>query len=522
MRKRILLIVMCLSIVGPSPLVQGQRRPGGGSGPDKIETMTVFRPPAALVYVMQTIDLSQQLGGEENLLTLDGEPLPPMLVRNITLGLVLDDAGHIATRLVGITPQDPPQSIVVTPQQGRPTKATFLGLDAATGLSILEVAKEGFAAPGSPSGELAKELATSSRQFRLFGFNAAQTQSQSPSMGFARPRIHSFSGRITRAIGDFRYQASQPLFRLISPKLTAVQDGSLVVDGEGAIFGVAIADTTEEGQNLVYPIARIKAIADAVIRSQNSLAHGWLGATGVTMYAPITNSAKPASADLGVRVTGVLPDSPAELAGVKAHDVLLAINDRSIASVEQLSSALKQLPPYSQLSLRLRRGSESKVLTATLVPAPTYEAGQQPAALAKQLRGLEDRLRSLEASDPARRELEPKVTAMRSVMNNILGPAPADVKLRVRYGIEVERLSTQLLRYFAVSNGLLVTSVSETDRGARAGLRTGDVIVAVGRIQVNDLVSLLKALDESGDQPLVLAVSRQREPVQLTFVRDLP
>lgn len=517
MRSRISVWLMCLSIVVPVAAAQGQRRGTGVSGSDQVETTTSIKPPAALVYVMQTIDLSQQLGGEENILTLDGEPLPPMLVRNITLGLVLDESGHIATRLVGINPKNPPQSILVTPQQGRPTKARFLGLDSATGLSIVEVAGEGFSTT-APS----KEKALAPRQLRLFGFNAAQAQSQSPSMGFARPRIHSFVGRVGRAINDFRYQATQPIFRLLTPKLTPVQDCSLVVDNEGTIFGMAITDTTEEGQNLVYPISRLNAIAEAVMRSKDSLAHGWLGATGVTMYAPITNSTRPQTADLGVRITGVLPDSPAEQAGVKVHDILLAINDHAIASVEQLSTTLKQLSAYSQVSLRLKRGAEIKVLSAKLAPAPAFDSGQQPSVLAKQLRGLEDRLRSLEPTDPARRELEPKVTAMRSVMANILGPAPIEVKLRIRYGIEVEQLSTQLLRYFAVPNGLLVVTVNETDRGARSGLRAGDVIVAIGNIPVNDATALLKALDESSDQPLVLAVSRQREQVQLTVARDLP
>jgi S1-C subfamily serine protease len=64
--------------------------------------------------------------------------------------------------------------------------------------------------------------------------------------------------------------------------------------------------------------------------------------------------------------------------------------------------------------------------------------------------------------------------------------------------------------------------VNEADRGARAGLRAGDVIVAIGDNPVNDLESFLKALDQSTEQPLVLAVSRHREQVRVTLARDLP
>lgn len=516
MRSRIPVLVICLTMAVATS-VPAQRRAAVVSA-DQVETTTAIKPPAALVYVMQTIDLSQQLGDDANILTLDGEPLSPMRINNITLGMVMDESGHVVTRLVGITPKTPPESIVVTPQQGRPTKARFLGQDAATGLSILEVLGDGLVAPVAFS----KETAGATRQLRLFGFNPAQAQNQSPSMGFARPRIHSFLGRVSRAVGDFRYRATEPLFRLISPKLTPIQDCSIVADNDGAIFGLALTDTTEEGQNLIFPASRLKSITDAIVQANTSLAHGWLGATGVTMYAPIASAMKPATPqDLGVRVTGVIPDSPAEKAGVKPRDILLSINDHNIASVEQLSTTLKRLSPGSEIMLRLKRGNEVKLVSAKLAAAPTYDSGQQSAVLGKQLRSLEDQLRAVEATDPQRPEIESKVKSMRSVMASILGPAPVEVKLRVRYGIEVEPLTTQLLRYFAVPNGLLVTSVAE-DRGATGGLRAGDVIVAIGDVPLNDAESLLRSLEASSDQPLVLAVSRQREHVQVTLARDLP
>src|SRR5262249_53824922 len=44
------------------------------------------------VWVSRTIDLAQQLGGEDNVPTLDGEPLPVM--PSVTLGLLIDNEGH--------------------------------------------------------------------------------------------------------------------------------------------------------------------------------------------------------------------------------------------------------------------------------------------------------------------------------------------------------------------------------------------------------------------------------------------
>src|SRR5215510_13251007 len=49
--------------------------------------------PKGWVWVSHTIDLAQQLGGEDNIMTLDGEPLPVMQKKRVTLGVVIDDKG---------------------------------------------------------------------------------------------------------------------------------------------------------------------------------------------------------------------------------------------------------------------------------------------------------------------------------------------------------------------------------------------------------------------------------------------
>jgi S1-C subfamily serine protease len=477
----------------------------------------LINPPQSLVYVQQTIDLSEQLGSEENLMTLDGEPLPPMLTKNVTLGLVVDDQGHVVTRLVGIGPKTPPYELLVTPQRGRPVAGTFIGFDPVTGLCVLKVDLTKDDSGAFKPVTIASESATPANEsVKLYGFNAVQTIS--PRIGFSRPRIHMFDGRILPATTDFRYQRSRPLYCLLNPKLTAIQDGTLVVQENGSIFGVASHDTTEQGRSIVYPLGRIKSVADEVIRSKGSLAHGWLGATGITLYAPIATPLKSRSSDVGVRITGVFPDSPAAEAGMQVKDILVAINDRTVTTVEQLSSALKLLAVDSDVTIKVKRGNEFRQLRAKLVSAPAAESGQRLAALAGQLRDLEDKLVALGPADPARRDLEPKVATMRTIMDSVLAPAPPEVRLRVRYGLEVAPLTVQLMRYFAVPRGVLITSVIDESRATRSGLKAGDCITAIGERTVVDAQSVLQALDQATQLP-VIAVSRHREEMQLTLAQ---
>jgi len=64
------------------------------------------------VYVSYTIDLARQLG-EENIYTLDGGPAPVMKKPRTTIGLVIDNEGHVVTRLADVTPANPPLSLSV-------------------------------------------------------------------------------------------------------------------------------------------------------------------------------------------------------------------------------------------------------------------------------------------------------------------------------------------------------------------------------------------------------------------------
>jgi aminopeptidase N len=68
----------------------------------------------------------------------------------------------------------------------------------------------------------------------------------------------------------------------------------------------------------------------------------------------------------GVRVTGVVADSPASNAGVKEGDVLLRINDKDIGTLQEYSTILRTLAPGQTITVVVRRGSQALTLTATL------------------------------------------------------------------------------------------------------------------------------------------------------------
>ena len=472
--------------------------------------------PKGWVWVTQTVDISQQLGGEQNIMTLDGEPLPSMIRKRVTLGLVLDEEGHIATRLIDVSPQSPPTAVTVRSIDTKPVAAKFLGMDLVSGLCILKVEKSLLK---TAAFHLPEPLPTR-LNIRLYGFHPNQRMNLSSAIILSSPRRNIYSGQVAKALGDFRYQPSNPIYYLVSPPLTAVQDGSLILGPGNAVFGMALYDSSGQGKPLVYTISRIKNIAQSIIQSRQSLAYGWFGATGMdATVGPPSATYQGSVDDVGVRIIAVAPDSPAEMAGVKPKDILLSVNDRRILNYAQLATVIRQLPPDCEITVRIKRGQEIKVLKSKLVPAPSIEPEQQLIAFAQRLETMEEQLRAMPATDPNRPKLESRIDMMRIFVGAVTTPAPPDIRLRVFYGIEIQPLTGQLLSYFAANNGVLIASVQDKSKAGLGGLKAGDIVVKAGGQPISDLASLLNALDKGSGPTIPLTVIRHREEKTLQLPR---
>ncbi len=486
-------------------------------GPDTKASTPVLRQnqPVGWVWVTQTIDLAQQFGNEENIFTLDGEPPPSLLQKRISLGLVINDQGHVITRLIDVTPSNPPTELMVRTSGGRPTKARFIGMDTVTGFCVVKVEGEALRQASFTN----QAVSPPRSNVKLYGFHPNQeTNPERVNMSIT-PRLNLFNGQIAIANDDFRFTTKNPIYRLTTPKLTAVQDCSLIFKDE-SVFGIALYDTGQEGKHIVYPISRVQAIAESVIKSNQSIAYGWLGADGRNFAPPIqtpTSNRKPG--EPGIVITAIAPDGPADLAGIQPKDILLNINERRVETFEQLASAIRQIPADSEVTLRVKRGSEYKMLKAKLVPVPATDPEQRLFAFVRRLEAMKAELKSIPASDPKRQNLEARVNMMTSFVQAVTLPAPPSIRLRVLYGFEVEPLTGQLMNYFAVTNGLLVSNVADKNKAARSGLQAGDVIIKVGEQQITNLLSLVNALDNSKAETIEITVNRRRESVKLSLPR---
>lgn len=94
---------------------------------------------------------------------------------------------------------------------------------------------------------------------------------------------------------------------------------------------------------------------------------GWL-ATGAPLFVPTFH-------DLTPDVDALLPGSPADLAGMKAGDRVIRVNDKDISSRSELFDAVAKSNGQA-LTLDVRRGNQVKTLVITPTPSTVQDNGK--------------------------------------------------------------------------------------------------------------------------------------------------
>ena len=130
------------------------------------------------------------------------------------------------------------------------------------------------------------------------------------------------------------------------------------IDGGGL---VKVAAVTRE--LIAYLAERPTALTSKISGAANAAAAPAAGERRVSLGS-IPDYAFPGP---GVRVTGTMPGSPAEKAGLQAGDVILKLGDKPIASMRDFSEALKALAPGEKVTVTYQRGGQTKTAETTLV-----------------------------------------------------------------------------------------------------------------------------------------------------------
>ena len=150
-----------------------------------------------------------------------------------------------------------------------------------------------------------------------------------------------------------------------------VQPGSLVLDPDGRLIGLAAVDPN--GEAMAIPSARIgrllmpnQAFAAAPVSPPASNRRGWLGVALQPITVPDQLVARAGQAS-GRMVVSITKGGPAETAGLRVGDVLLALNGTSASGPQAMRAFLGADRVGTTVEVKLLR--DGNPVTAHLVVA---------------------------------------------------------------------------------------------------------------------------------------------------------
>jgi len=147
------------------------------------------------------------------------------------------------------------------------------------------------------------------------------------------------------------------------------------IDGEVIGINEAIASPTgaSVGIGFAIPINTARTIAMQLIRD-GKIVRPYLGVA----YKPLKAFPAEARRDMGISVSGdngvvveqVVPDSPADQAGLQVYDVILEANRQKINDADQLKDLVSKLKIGDTITLLVSRSGQNQIVTATLKERP--------------------------------------------------------------------------------------------------------------------------------------------------------
>lgn len=138
---------------------------------------------------------------------------------------------------------------------------------------------------------------------------------------------------------------------LIEPPQSVVPAGSVVLDRNGNVVAMVI-DKANDGALLAVPVDAARPAAGRMISGGNGEC-GWLGIEG-------------ADGDGHVRIASVAAGSPAERAGLRADDRIVAIGSSKDVSIRRLGLLVRSHGGGESMRFTVKRGDQTMALEVTL------------------------------------------------------------------------------------------------------------------------------------------------------------
>jgi Do/DeqQ family serine protease len=259
---------------------------------------------------------------------------------NLGSGVMIGSEGYILTNQHVIDGAD---EILIALADGRGSQAVLIGEDRETDIAILQI----------PMSGLAGITIADSRTLRVgdvvLAIGNPLNVGQTVTMG-----IISATGRDRIGLNTFEN------FIQTDAAINPGNSGGALVNARGELIGINTAIFSQtvgaQGIGFAIPITLALDIMRQIIE-HGEVSRGWLGVEGTELSA----RAARATGIPGIRgalIVGVFINSPADMAGIRAGDIVVGVNGNPVLGIRDLLDQITLHKPGEEIEVTIYRGTQ--------------------------------------------------------------------------------------------------------------------------------------------------------------------
>jgi serine protease DegQ len=261
-------------------------------------------------------------------------------------GVVVSEEGFILTNYHVVEAAD---EIEVASNDGRKFKAKVVGTDPESDLAVLRVPADA-RLPSIAFANDSDALRVGDVVLAIgnpFGVGQTVTSGIVSALGRSHLGINTFEN-----------------FIQTDAAVNPGNSGGALVDTNGSLVGINTAIYSQSGGSMgigfAIPVSLARSVMEQIIKT-GSVTRGWVGVEVQEITPELAESFRMPNTE-GALIAGVVRGSPADKAGIRPGDVLLAIDGKKVKDAEHMLEVIASLEPGRNGRVALRReGKEIEV-----------------------------------------------------------------------------------------------------------------------------------------------------------------
>ncbi len=230
--------------------------------------------------------------------------------------------------------------------------------------------------------------------------------------------------------------------------------GGPLLNMAGEVVGINTAIIAGgQGIGFAIPVNLAKGIIEQ-LKNSGEVTRGWLG-VGIQDLSEEVADYYGIKERKGVLVTEVFPDDPADIAGIKPKDIILAVDGKTVENARELTGIIANIRVGDKVKIKVLRDRKTKTFKAVI----------------------------------AKRQ------------DNIVASRGTRKEHRGELGMRVEDLTPEMAHRFNIKEdkGVIVVGVEQGSKAADSGLLVRDVIKEVNRQDISTVKDLNTAIEKIKD-----------------------